>query len=89
MNIKSRDVQHLWNKTHKHISYAEIDSTILREFKGTHPAAIKDWLPEISAPFEADPAYKLSFRDKRQRVKMLIEKITGIDMSKKYHKLVT
>lgn len=88
MNIKSRDIQRFWDKEHKHISYAAIDPTILREFKGTHPAAIRDWLPEKPAPFEPDPAYKLSSRDKRQRVKMLIERLTGIDTSKKYHKLV-
>lgn len=88
MNIKSKDVQRFWNNEHKHISYAEIDRLILREFKGTHPSAIKDWLPEVPVSFEADPAYKLSSRDRRQRIKMLIENLTGIDMSKKHFKLV-
>jgi len=88
MNIKFKDIQRFWNKTHKHISYAAIDRTILREFSGTHPAAIMDWLPEAPMPFEPDPAYKLSLRDKRQRLKMLIEKLTGMDLSKKHFKLV-
>lgn len=88
MNVKSRDVQRFWSKEHKDISYAAIDPTILREFKGSHPAAIMDWLPEEPAHFQPDPSYRLSTRDKRQRVKMLIERLTGIDTSKKYHKLV-
>jgi len=88
MNVKSRDVQRFWSKEHKDISYAAVDAATLREFKGSHPAAIMDWLPEEPAPFKPDPSYRLSTRDKRQRVKMLIERLTGIDTSKKYHKLV-
>lgn len=89
MNVKSKDVQRFWNKEHKDISYASVDPAILREFKGSHPAAIMDWLPGNPAvPFKPDPSYRLSTRDKRQRMKMLIERLTGIDTSKKYHKLI-
>lgn len=88
MNMKSRSVQRYWNKTHRDISYGDIDPAILREFKGTHPAAIMDWLPEVPPSLELNPGYRLSMRDRRQRVKMLIERLTGLDLSKKHYKIV-
>jgi glycosyltransferase involved in cell wall biosynthesis len=88
MNMKSRHMQRYWNKTHRNISYGDIDPAIVREFKGTHPAAIRDWLPQAPAAFALNPCYKLSLRDKRQRMKMFIEKLTGLDLSKKHFKLI-
>ncbi|CAG1066180.1 hypothetical protein BAC1_01784 [uncultured bacterium] len=88
MNMKSMSVQRYWNKAHKEISYGDIDPAILKEFKGTHPAAIKDWLPEVPSSLELNPCYRLSMRDRRQRVKMLVERFTGLDLSKKHFKIV-
>lgn len=88
MNEKSRHTQRYWNNTHKDISYGDIDPAIIREFKGTHPAVIMDWFPEIPAALELNPGYRLSGRDRKQRVKMLIEKLTGFDLSKKHFKLI-
>ena len=88
MNENTRHIQRYWNKAPVSVSYGDIDPAIIREFKGTHPAVIKDWLPESPALFELNPGYRLSSRDKRQRVKMFIEKITRLDLSKKHFKLI-
>lgn len=88
MNMKSRHIQRYWNKPPMDISYGDIDPAIIREFKGTHPAVIMDWLPESPALLKLNPGYRLSSRDKRQRIKMFIEKITSLDLSKKHFKLI-
>ncbi|MBI2400982.1 MAG: glycosyltransferase [Deltaproteobacteria bacterium] len=88
MNMKTRHVQRYWNKPPMNITYGNIDPAIIREFKGTHPAVIKDWLPQVPALFELNPGYRLSSRDKRQRIKMIIEKLTKLDLSKKHFKLI-
>jgi len=88
MNEKSMHNQRYWNKTHRNISYGDIDPAIVREFRGTHPAVIMDWLPEVPAVFEPNPGYRLSKRDRRQRIKMAIERLTGLDLSKKHFKLI-
>lgn len=88
MNEKSRQVQKFWSKQHGGISYADVDPAILREFKGTHPAVMKDWLPETPAPFKVNKDYKLTKRDIRQRWKMRAERLFGINLSKKHFKLV-
>lgn len=88
MNEKSRQVQKYWNKQYSGISYGDIDREILREFKGTHPAVMKDWLPERPTELRVNEDYRLTTRDRRQRVKMRIERIFGVDLSKKHFKLV-
>lgn len=87
MDMKTRYIGRYWNTINRKVSYGEIDPSILREFKGTHPAAVMDWLPDEPARFVPNPDYRLSTRDRRQRVKMLIERCTGTDLSKKHFKL--
>lgn len=89
MNEKKQSVKHYWNlNSHRQLSYSDIDSRILREFKGTHPAVMETWLPGEPFAFSANPDYKLTRRDKRQRIKMAAEKLFGVDLSKKHFKLV-
>lgn len=45
MNLKSAKVQKYWGKKSKKIDYKEIDGNIIKEFKGTHPKVIQNWLP--------------------------------------------
>jgi hypothetical protein len=88
MNLKSKQVQKYWSKLHKEIDYSQTDSKVFKEFNGTHPKVIEDWIPKDSGIFKADPKYKLSKRQKKHRVMLLIEKIFKIDLSKKHYKLV-
>jgi len=70
------------------VKYSDIDSAILREFKGVHPAIMQEWLPEADGLYEANPAHKLSRKEIKHRAALFIEKILGIELSKKHFSLV-
>ncbi len=88
MNLKSQKVQKYWNKSHKAIDYKEIDFTILREFKGSHPKVLNDWLIKADGLFEVNINHKLTKREKRHRLISKIENLFGFDLSKKHFKLI-
>jgi len=75
MNLKLKKVTKYWKHKFKQIDYSQIDSSILKEFKGTHPKVIQDWLPDANGIFKADPTHKLTKKEKRHRIKSFIEKI--------------
>lgn len=85
---KGRQVAKFWGKKPGKAFYGDIDRAILREFKGTHPAAMMAWLPDEPAEFRPNPDYVLTSRDRRQRLKMKLERLLGIDLSKKHFTLV-
>ena len=61
---------------------------ILKEFKGSHPKIIREWLPKDRGVFKADPAHKTTLKQKKHRIMIKIEKIFAIDLSNKHYKLV-
>ncbi|MDA0295109.1 MAG: glycosyltransferase [Planctomycetota bacterium] len=87
---KARQVSPYWGK---HVSkgaiYENVDPTILKPFEGTHPEVMKGWL-ETSAnhEFTVNPEHRLTTRERRQRVKRLIEGFTGLDLCKRHHRKV-
>jgi hypothetical protein len=85
MNRKSANVQKYWDKNHRKIDYREIDQMIIREFTGTHPAVIRDWIPKEKGVFRANPEHKLTRREKRYRLMKRIERWCGLDLSKKHY----
>lgn len=89
MKKKSSQVSKYWEGAPPgEINYADVDPGILRTFNGTHPSIMKDWLPAEPVPFAPDPDYVLSSRDRRQRLKMRIERLLGTDLGKKHYKLL-
>jgi len=88
MNLKSEKVQKYWGGKAKKIDYSQMDQSIIKEFKGSHPKIIKDWLPNENEVFRADPNYKPSKKQKKHRVMITIEKFFGLELSKKHYKLV-
>ncbi|MGC8774368.1 MAG: glycosyltransferase [Chlorobaculum sp.] len=84
MNRKSEGVQQYWNKSHKTIDYGEIDQKIICEFTGSHPAAIRQWLPKELGVFRANPEHKLTPREKKHRLMRRIERLFGLELSKKH-----
>ena len=89
MNEKIKSVSKYWASTYSDIDYSQIDSNILREFKGTHPVVMKDYLPkDIKSIFKADPNHVLTKREKKHRLAIKIEKMFGLDLSKKHFKLI-
>ena len=62
--------------------YAEVDPSVLFPFDGEHPAIMQEWLEHVAnKEFEPDPNYQLTKRDKKQRFKRNIERLTGLDLA--------
>jgi len=88
MNLKSEKVQKYWNKKPEPIDYTQIDPTIIKEFKGSHPKVIQPWLPKAEGVFEADPHHILTRRERKHRWMLKLEKLFGLELSKKHYHLV-
>ncbi len=89
MKLKTQRVGKYWsNKGFSEVKYSDIDSAILREFKGVHPAVMREWLPEAEGIYEADSSHKLSRKEMKHRVALWVEKVLGVELSKKHFKLV-
>ena len=88
MNLKSQKVQRYWGKRHTNVNYSHIDPMILKEFKGSHPKIIREWLPKDKGVFKPGLGYKPTLKQKRHRIMIKIEKIFASDLSKKHYKLV-
>ncbi len=88
MNLKSAKVQKYWGKKSKKIDYKEIDGNIIKEFKGTHPKVIQNWLPKDSTIFKVNPKHILTKKERKHRLMLKIEKMFGLELSKKHYKLV-
>ena len=88
MNLKSQKIQRYWGKRHTNVDYSQIDPMIVKEFKGSHPKIIREWLPKDRGVFKPDPDYKLTLKQKKHRIMIKIEKIFASDLSRKHYKLV-
>ncbi len=88
MNLKSQKVQKYWGENHKKIDYTQIDQCIIKEFKGTHPEVVIGWLPKSSGLYKVDPSYEPSNKEKKHRMMIKLDKIFGLELSKKHYKLV-
>jgi glycosyltransferase involved in cell wall biosynthesis len=88
MNLKSRKVQKYWGGEPVIIDYSQMDQSIIKEFQGSHPEIIKDWLPKEDGLYKTDPSYKLTQKQKKHRMIIKLENFFGLDLSKKHYKLV-
>ncbi len=88
MNLKSQKVNKYWNNEPVNIDYSQIDQSIIKEFNGNHPKIIEEWLPKNKGLFNADPNYKLTKKQKKQRFLIIIEKIFNLELNKKHYKLI-
>jgi len=88
MNLKSKKVQKFWSKKYNKIKYSEMDQKIIKPFLGTHPKIIQGWLPRSKSLFMADPNYRLTRKQKKHRLMLIIEKMFNVDLSKKHYKKI-
>jgi glycosyltransferase involved in cell wall biosynthesis len=88
MNLKSKQVQQYWSKSHQSIDYSQIGQQIIKEFRGVHPEVMKNWLPDAFEVYHADPAYRLTRKEKKHQLMLMLEKFLGLELSKKHYKLV-
>ena len=88
MTLKSKKVKKYWGESHEKIDYSQIDQSIIKEFQGSHPKIVLDWLPKDSGLYKVDQSYKLTNKEKKHRMMMKLEKVFGLELSKKHYKLV-
>jgi len=88
MAEKIRQVGKYWGSSHQNFpGYGGIDVAELRPFAGTHPALMADWLQtHAEHRFTQDPTYRLSRRDRRNRLRFWIEDRFGMELSKKHYR---
>jgi hypothetical protein len=88
MNLKSSKIQKYWGGKPLLIDYSQIDQSIIKEFKGSHPKVLQEWIPKVSGIYKADSNYKLTSKQKKHRISIKVENLFGLDLSKKHYKLV-
>ena len=88
MNLKSEKVQKYWGGEPAKIDYSQMDQSIIKEFSDTHPKIVKDWLPQDKGIYQADPNYESTKKQKKHRLMLKLEKLFGLELSKKHYKLV-
>ena len=88
MNLKSSKVLKYWGGEPVKVDYTQMDQTIIQEFQGTHPEIMRDWLPKDDELYKVDSAYKPTRKQIKHRLMIKLEKLFGLEMSKKHYKLV-
>ena len=67
-------------------TYGNIDLGEIRPFKGTHPKIVQQWIDtEAELEFAQNPGYKITFKDKRHRIRFWLDEKLGWDISKKHY----
>jgi len=87
MAEKLKQVGRYWGSKHGGFKgYGSIDVRELRPFNGYHPAIMENWLAkEAETEFCQDPDYRVTRRDRRNRIRFWIEDIFGVEISKKHY----
>jgi len=88
MAEKLKRVGKYWGNEHKTFDgYGSIDIAEIRPFHGSHPKIMDKWLEnEAEKVFHQDPLFKLSRRDRRNRVRFALEEALNVEISKKHFK---
>ena len=82
-------VSKFWDSVPPKVTYDQMDPQGLCRFTGTHPQFVADWLEtEAEKGFVPDPNARLSRRDRKYRLSMKLERLLGVDMSRRHFRLV-
>lgn len=66
--------------------YGDIDPKILLPFAGSHPNIMGDWLEnEAEREFLLNKDFRLSTRNKKYRIAMMLERWFGLELSKRHY----
>ena len=87
MSLKSKKVQQYWGGEPAKIDYSQMDQFIIKEFVDTHPKIVQDWLPKDIGVYKTDSSYQPTKKQKKHRLMLKIEKLFGLELSKKHYKL--
>ena len=89
MRNKMESVGKYWGHKHGFEGYDNFDAKGLAPFNGSHPKAIQQWLSDDAEKnFKIATDHKLTKKELRYRWMMKLEKIFGLELSKKHFRLV-
>jgi hypothetical protein len=90
MQAKLDHVARYWaGSTPPKIEYANFDPRAVVRFTGSHPAVMAHWIAtHAQQKVVFNPAYRLTAKELKYRLSMQVEKLTGLDFSRKHFKLV-
>ena len=90
MQAKLDQVAKYWaGSTAMKIDYANFDPQAVTPFQGTHPAVMAHWnATQAEQQIAFNPEYRLTPKERKYRLSMQLEKLTGMDFSRKHFKLV-
>ena len=88
MNLKSEKMQKYWGGSPTKIDYSQMDQSIIKEFIGTHPKIVEQWLPKAKGIYQADSNYKPTNKQRKHQLMIKVEKMLGKELSKKHYTLV-
>ena len=89
MREKTQRVGKYWGHDHPLFNGYQIDPAALAPFAGSHPAIVRDWLAqEAERTFVPDPAYPPTRKELKHRRMMALERLFGLELSKKHYRLV-
>lgn len=82
------DSLHQGGQTKKDV-YEKVDPDSLRLFTGTHPKIIQPLLKnEVKGLFPTHPGYRLTWRERRHKFLMVLERVFGLDFAKNHFRRV-
>ena len=85
MQAKNQRVGKYWGHDHPLFNGYQIDPEAIRPFSGRHPVIVNHWLAtEAEKFFSPDAAYHPTKRELKHRWVMKLEKLFGLDISKKH-----
>lgn len=83
----ARDQNHrFWSANGVVIDLDAIDPEILQGFTGSHPAVIRDWLPEETGRFVPAGFHALTRREKKHRAMLRLEQCLALELTKKHYR---
>ena len=89
MGEKNKRVGKYWQHDHPLFNGYQIDPQALSPFTGQHPANMAAWLSnEAEQDFSPDLSYQLTQREIKHRWAMKLERLLGVELSKKHFTLV-
>jgi glycosyltransferase involved in cell wall biosynthesis len=88
MNLKSQKVQKYWSKDPVRIDYSAIDNSILKVFEGSHPKIMDNFFVQSNGIFQPNKNYIITPKQKKHRLMKKLEKLFGMNLSKKHYKLI-
>ena len=89
MREKNERMGRYWGEEEPLFEGYRIDPEALAPFRGRHPSVLAGWLrSEAEAVFAPDPGYRPTWRDRRHRGIMALERLAGRTLRHRHYRIV-